>query len=318
MPALSDRTFNPQAWAKLGLYAIGLGVVALLVWASSLAHERYVETPSLLAKRFVDPVGQVGMTSTRIAALGEKAVSTLVDDVSGGLPAQKSKSLELLSGIDDPRVVPALAEALRDPDSGVRLTAMAGLGRTGKPEAAKALWPMTESLNDMERTRAIVTLGLCGGPEDVELLLAAATKTGGYERVLFAWSAGRLQRRIASLKAAALRPVGEERTTVAGYVPAVVLPDTDEGLHKLQVDVDIVLADIQVGKDLRNNGIKLNELTDVGFATWNQAHQIAVQVLAVRGPERAFAMAGDALPMEPVKPTQQRLQLDSDTTPVAE
>ena len=317
MPALNDRSFNPQAWAKLGLYAVGLLVVLGLVWASTLVHERYVETPNLLAKRFADPVGQVGMTSTRIAALGEKAVPTLVTDIEMGAAAEKSKSLELLSGIDDARVVPTLAKALLDKDAGVRLTAMAGLGRTGKPEAAKALWPITQSDNDMERTRAIVTLGLCGGEDDVQKLLDAAAKTGGYERALFVWSAGRVQRRLASLKAAAARPEGEERTQVAGYVPAAVQPETEEGVHKLQLDIDVVLADVAAGKDLRENGVKLNELTDVGFATWNQAHQIALQVLAIRGPERAFAMAGDALPMEPAKPSQQKLQLDEDPTPVA-
>ncbi len=304
MPALSDRSFNPKAWGKLGLYAIGLGVVATLVWASSIFFEKFVENPRLLEKRFNDPVGRVGMTSTRIAHLGSAAVPTLVGDMERGSAAERSKSLELLSGIDDPRVVPTLAAALKDGDAGVRLTALAGLGRTGKTEAAAVLWTLTQSDDDMLRLRAIIALGLCGNESDLAKLIKAAQATDGQERSLFAWSAGRLQRRLASLKANADKP------EIAGYVPPAPEYTSDEQIHARQVDIDVLLADIEAGKDILQNGVKLNELTDVGFATWNQGHQIAVQVLAVRGPERAFASAGDALPMEPVKPTAQKLQLD--------
>ena len=304
MPALSDRSFNPKAWGKLGLYAIGLGIVAVLVWASSVFFEKFVENPRLLDKRFHDPVGQVGMTSTRIAHLGAAAVPTLVADMGSGAPAERSKSLELLSGIDDPRVVPTLAGALKDGDIGVRLTALAGLGRTGKLEAAQALWPLTQSADDLLRLRAIVALGLCGGEADVAKLVAAALATAGQERALLAWSAGRVQRRLQSLKANADKP------EIAGYVAPAPEYTSDEQIHARQVDIDMLLADIDAGKDIAKNGVKLNELTDVGFATWNQGHQIAIQVLAVAGPEKALAPTGDALPMEPVKPTAQKLQLD--------
>ncbi len=304
MPALSDRSFNPKAWGKLGLYAIGLVILAILVWASSIFFEKFVENPRLLEKRFHDPVGRVGMTSTRIAHLGKDAVPTLVGDMASNAPAERSKSLELLSGIDDPRVVPTLNGALKDRDIGVRLTALAGLGRTGKPEAAAALWPLTQSDDDLLRLRAIVALGLCGGDADVAKLVAAALATNGQERALFAWSAGRVQRRLQSLKLNADKP------EIAGYVPPAPEYTSDEQIHARQVDVDVLTADIDAGKDIARNGVKLNELTDVGFATWNQGHQIAIQVLAVRGPEKSLASAGDALPMEPVKPTAQKLQLD--------
>lgn len=304
MPALSDRSFNPQAWGKLGLYAVGLATLALLVWASSLLHDKYVATPRLLEKRFNDPVGHVGMTSTRIANLGKDAVPTLLADVARGTPAQRSKSLELLASIDDVRVVPTLAESLRDADVGVRLTALAGLGRTGKAEAAAALWPLTDSDDDLIRLRAIVALGLCGAEVDIPKLLTAAQKVTGQERALFAWSAGRLQRRLASLKANADKP------EIAGYVPAAPDYVSDEEIHARQVDIDVLVADIEAGKDLRLNGLKLNELTDVGFATWNLGHQIAIQVLAVRGPERALAAGGDALPMTAVRAGAQKLQIE--------
>lgn len=310
MPALSDRSFNPKAWGKLGLYAIGLGILALLVWISARAHELYVETPQLLAKRFHDPVGQVGMTSTRIAALGEKAVPTLLEDVQKANPAQRSKSLELLSSIDDPRVIPSLAGALQDGDAGVRLTAIAGLGRTGKAAAAQALWPLVQSDDDLVRLRAIVALGLCGAEADIDKLLAAAMKVKGQERALLVWSAGRVQRRLESLKRTSDTP------GVAGYVSAAPQPDTDEGVHKLQVDVDLILAEIDAGKDLKHNGVKLNELTDVGFATWNQAHQIAIQVLAVRGPEKALSPVGDALPFEPVREKPTKLEVNPQPEPL--
>ena len=154
------------------------------------------------------------------------------------------------------------------------------------------------------RLRAIVALGLCGGDADVAKLVAAAQAITGQERALFAWAAGRLQRRLASLKLNADKP------EIAGYVAPAPDYTSDEQIHARQVDVDVLLADIEAGKDILQNGVKLNELTDVGFATWNQGHQIAIQVLAVRGPEKALAPAGDALPMEPAKPTAQKLQLE--------
>jgi hypothetical protein len=304
MPALSDRSFNPKAWGKLGLYAIGLGIVAVLVWSSSIFFEKFVENPRLLAKRFNDPVGRVGMTSTRIAHLGAAAVPTLIGDMASGSAAERSKSLELLSGIDDPRVVPTLAGALKDQDAGVRLTALAGLGRTGRAEAAATLWPLTQSDDDMLRLRAIIALGLCGNEADQAKLIKAAEATQGQERALFAWAAGRVVRRVQSLKLNADKP------EIAGYVPPAPEYTSDEQIHARQVDIDVLLADIEQGKDLLTNGVKLNELTDVGFATWNQGHQIAIQVLAVRGPERALSPGGDALALEPVKPTAQKLQLD--------
>ena len=153
MPALSDRSFNPKAWGKLGLYAIGLIILAVLVWASSIFYEKMVENPRLLEKRFHDPVGRVGMTSTRIAHLGAEAVPTLVGDMSRGSAAERSKSLELLSGIDDPRVVPTLAQALRDNLKRRKSQARERRKADSDAPAAGGPEPSTESSTDPSEDR---------------------------------------------------------------------------------------------------------------------------------------------------------------------
>lgn len=298
MPALSDRTFNPKAWARLGFVAVGLGVVGMLVWGSMILHERVIEAPRLLEQRHDDPPGRVGTASTRISRLGDQAVPTLLEDLKGGSPLKRAKSLELLSTIDDPRVVPALGAALQDKDITVKLAALSGLGRTGKPEAAKAIWPLTDRDDELVRLRAVAALGLVGGPDDAKLLLQKALEVTGHERYLMAWAAGHIERRQQSVQA------GKK-----GYVAAAPMPQDDAAAAKLQADVDAVHAELDAGRDLAKNGLRLAELTDLSFSTWDFGHQITLQGMAVMGP-RAVRLGGDAADeIKPPPPTQRKLQL---------
>jgi hypothetical protein len=293
VPALADRSFNPKAWARLGLVALGLAAVALVVWATTFWHEDAVEVPRLLEKRFEDPPGRVGNTTTRISKLGAKAVPTLVGDLKSTTVSERAKALELLSTIDDPRVVPALASALQDADTGVRLTAMAGLARTGKREAAKALWTLVENPSDLIRLRALVALGLTGGPDDAAKLLADLAKVTGHERYVQAWAAGRIHRRAVAQN---------------GYLPAAPDGMDDAAEQRIQGEVDTVLQALDKLEDPLGNAKKLSQLTDVAFATWDQGHQLAVQTLAVLGPLAVRRSTGESAVAAP-PPTQRALDL---------
>lgn len=296
MPALSDRSFNPQAWRKLALVAVGLGVLVALVVLSRQAYEAYVETPRLLDRRFDDPPGRVGMASTMVSDLKERAVPTLIADLESKDAQRRSKAVELLSSIDDPRVVPTLAKVLKDPDLGVRMAALGGLARTGKAEAAAVLWPLTETQDDFLRMRAYVAIGVVGTPADADRLLTKELpQLQGQERYVAAWAAGRILRRI-------------ELNDPKRYVPAAKNPETDEESRAMQAQVDAALAEIDAGRDLAVNAKKLDELTDLGFSTWDVSHQVSAQILAVTGP-MALRRAGGAQDLAPAKVPHGKLEL---------
>jgi len=290
MPALSDQSFNPKAWAKLALVALGLGAVLALVWASFVLYEDYVAAPRLLARRFHDPVGRIGSTSANVAQLGPRAVPQLLEDYRAAEPLLRSKSLELLSTIADPRVVPALQQGLLDRDVGVRLAAMAGLARAGNPQGASALWPMATGDDDFLRPRAIVTLGIIGSAQDSARLVQEFASARFEDRLVLAWAAGRILRRL-------------ESKAATGYLAASPTGDTDEQVARIQAEVDMLKARLIEGRDVAVHGKRLAELTDVGFGTWDLAHQIAAQVLAVHGPLSALGTIGAESLAAPRRPT---------------
>ena len=304
MPSLSDRSFNPGAWARLGLVAVGLGVVALAVWATTFWHEDAIEVPRLLDKRFEDAPGRPGSTTTRISKLGAKAVPTLVRDLASSKVTERQKALELLSTIDDPRVVPALALGLRDKDLGVQLIALAGLGRTGKPEAAAALWGLTEVPNELVRYRALVGIGLTGQQADADRLLRDLATVSGHERYVQAWAAGRILRRLAN-------------PDPKGYLPGAPVPADEADAVRLQADVDAVHAALDKLEAPRQNAMLLSERTDIAFATWDQGHQIALQVVAVNGPQAVRRGSAENV-VAPPPPSRRGLELRGEREPTAQ
>ena len=280
MASLYDQSFNKEAWLKLGLVAVAAGVAALLVYGSVEAHRRFVSVPHLLAERHQEPVGTPGRITTQITGLGAEAVDTLALDVRdhGQIAGHRRKSVELLSGIEDPRVLPLLGEALGDPDLGVRLAAVAGIARSGKAEGAALLWKAIETAEDWPRHRMIVALGLVAAGADIDALLKRTEATRGQDRLLFAWAAGQAQRR---------------KTDVdqVGRVPPAAPPEDDVQELKMQDDVDMLIAKINKGTDLAASCLELARATAVEFGTWNFAHQISYQTIAVYGP---MALRGTA------------------------
>lgn len=295
MPALSDRTFNPKAWARLALIGVALLAVAGLVWASSVYHRDQIEAPRLLEQRFNDPPGRVGPSTSQVSHLGKRAVETLVDDLKSEKADERSKALELLSTIDDPRVIPALGAALGDRDLGVQVSALAGLARTRKTAGAVYVWPLLQRNDPFIRQRAMVTLGLVGSRADAEKLLKTLPEFYNLERYLLAWSAGRILRRL-------------ELGGPTGYLAPPPDPGDDEGLARIHQEVLGLHAALDALQDVRATAMRLSALTDVNFATWDYAHQISAQVIAVGGP--LALLRGVESELTPPRPTQRRLELD--------
>jgi HEAT repeat protein len=253
--------------------AVALLLLLGLVGAVIYWYQRQVEGERVLKTRFDDPQGHAGLSSSRVAALGDRAVPTLVEDLKSAEGDRRYKAMELLGAIDDPRVIPALAPLLTDKNVSVRLAGIAALARTGKHEAVERLWPLLQGAADVERQRVLVALGLVCSDADFDKLEAAAKAAQGFDRTLLAWSLGHAQRRAVSFK------LGNK-----GYVPPAPEPIDLADSERIQTQMSETLAQIDAGKDLRAAGLKLAELTDVNTSTWDIGHQIALQVLAVSGP----------------------------------
>ncbi len=297
MPALNDRSFNPTAWARLALVAVGLAGLAGIVYASIVVYQQKVENPRLLADRFADAPGTPGIATVKVVHLGAEAVPTLMGDLHGGSNDERRKATELLAQIEDPRVVPALIDALKDRDLGVQLGALAGISRTKAPEAVAAVWQLLERPDEFFRFKAIVVLGVIGEQADAEKLLQLVPKNHGHEQLLLAWAAGRIARKI-------------ERRKVdpSGFLPAATVAPDDVEEQKIQDEIEQLRGKIVAGVDLANASTRLDQLTDVGFATWDAAKQIAMQVQWVNGPLSMRAAAG-ADELRAPKASQRTLEL---------
>ncbi len=279
MAALRDRTFNKGAWARLGLVALGLIAVGTVIYISVGAHERFVQVPRMLAQRHVDPLGYPGRATTQIASLGSKAVETLIADMAQGKPPlQRAKSLEILSAIDDPRVVPALLTALQDEDLSLRLATLAGLARTQRGDLAQHLWPATQATNTFYRHRAIVALGLVSAPTEVPKLLKAANDGAGRDQLLFIWAAGYAQRR------AKLKDQGSDRVRPMALTDAVHERAVQDEVNELRVGFQAQGVTAETAE-------RLAELVTIDFGTWNLNHQISYQTLMVAGPMAVRGLA---------------------------
>ena len=196
MASLRDRTFDRESWIRL---AMVLGVLAAIgggIYASTVAHHEFVQKPRMMKSRHTEPVGTPGMATTQITKVGTEVVPVLLQDMQPDKPLmERQKSLEMLSAIDDPRVLPILLKALGEKNIGMRLAALAGLARRGKPDSFDALWKLREEESDLLRHRCYVVLGLVAQESQIPTMLDAADKLDGTDRHLLYWAAGYTQRR---------------------------------------------------------------------------------------------------------------------------
>ncbi|HAN32544.1 MAG TPA: hypothetical protein DCQ06_13190 [Myxococcales bacterium] len=274
MPSLRDRTFNSGAWARLAMVAGGLGIIGGLIYVSVHLHERHVRLPHLLSQRHSEPVGYPGMATSQLAHYGGEAVDTLLADLDPKFTVeQRSKSIEILSAIDDPRVIPALVAALKDSNLTIRIAALAGIARTKRPELTQHLWPLTEIKDAFLRQRAIIAIGLISTEPQHPKLRELAKEVAGAERLLYAWALGY------SILRAKLTDPATQR------VRPLTIRD-DAHASDVQAEVDS-LHELFATKGVSNEAAeRYAQLITVDFGTWNLAHQMSYQTVVMGGPTR--------------------------------
>ena len=294
MPALSDQSFNPKAYARMTLVAVVLLLLLGVLVMVYRAYQDHVEDPRMLRGRFDDPPGQTGLSSVRVRAMGERAVPTLLDDLKSNSAERRSKAMELLGSIDDPRVVPALGELVASSDVSSQLSGIAALARTGKPEAAARIWPLTQSKDDIVRVRAIVGLGLCAPFADLAKLAEQTKAAGDTDKYVWAWALGRVQRQQERVQAGKI-----------GRLPAAPAPVDEADSARIQAEVDATLRLIDREPDPTAAAKKLAELTDVDYGAGDFAHAVSLQVLALGGPRQIRSAQLPEGQQRPVAPALQ-------------
>lgn len=275
MPSLRDRSFDKHAWQRLAIVVLVLACIGGGIYLSTVVHRDWVTRPKLMKDRHKEATGTPGMVTTQITQLGSAAVPVLLGDIDKTHTiSERTKSLEMLSAIDDPRVLPALIAALSDSNLAVRMAAMAGLARSANPGGFEPLWKLNNDDSDLVRQRAYVALGLVAAPEHVDRLIAAGDNLSGADKLLLYWAAGQAQRREAASKKGELaRPV------------SAPLPKDEAEADRLAADITEIKRKVAVGEgDKRDVAKELARLTSVSYTTWNFAHQIALQTIAVHGP----------------------------------
>lgn len=282
MASLRDRTFDRQAWVRVAMVFGVFGVIGGLIYGSTVAHHELIQKPRMMKTRHSEPVGTPGMATTQITRMGSEAVPILLEDMGASKPLfERQKSLEMLSAIDDPRVLPVLMGALNERDIGMRLSAIAGLGRRGKPDAFDGVWKHRDDENDLIRHRIYVLMGLIAAESHVPTLLDEADKLTGKDRNLLYWAAGYVLRRIDSDKR------GDFARPVRGPEP-----EDHAGEQKLIADIIEIKRKIVAKEGKREDLAKeLSRLTSTDFTTWNFGKRIAHQTIAISGPGAIVGMA---------------------------
>jgi HEAT repeat protein len=114
-----------------------------------------------------------GPSAEELAAWKDELLAGLVEQLQSIAPAQRWSAAEGLGRLGDPRAVPALVGALRDPHAFVRWTAIQALGEIGAPETVALLLPLLEEPDPLIRRSAVDALGRFDTPESREALRRA-------------------------------------------------------------------------------------------------------------------------------------------------
>ena len=147
----------------------------------------------------------------QLVALGPEGVAPLIDLLQTGTTNKQFAAVKALAEINDPRVRPAIIEALKKPSMAVRIAALSALERVAEP----AVFPDVEKLlQDTEasvRGAAVEAAARCGGARAVPALVKCL-KDESWE--------------VRQAAAVALGALGE-RSAVDGLCELISDPDRD-------------------------------------------------------------------------------------------
>jgi HEAT repeat protein len=108
---------------------------------------------------------------SQLVALGPEGVAPLLDLLQTGAPNKQFAAVKALGEINDPRVRPAMIEALKKPSVAVRIAALGVLERSADPSVHPEVEKLLQDKEASVRGAAVEAAARCGGARSVPALL---------------------------------------------------------------------------------------------------------------------------------------------------
>gem|GEM_PF-769545 len=116
-------------------------------------------------------VEEIGRALKRIPL--KTVVERLISSLSNATPSTRRRTVRVLGVQEDVRALARLSDLLADPDEGVRLAAVAGLGRIGSSAAVSALTRSVDDVSERVRRRAVEVLAAMADERTLPVLSKA-------------------------------------------------------------------------------------------------------------------------------------------------
>jgi HEAT repeat protein len=146
-----------------------------------------------------------------LVAMGPEGVGHLLETLRNGTPNKQYAAVKALGQVSDPRVPPAMKEALKYKTQSVRAAALGIMERAADPETFSDIEPLLEDDTASVRLAAVEAATMCGGRQAVPSLLKRLKDTS--------WE-------VRQAAAKALGTLGDT-SAVEGLCPVVQDPDRD-------------------------------------------------------------------------------------------
>ena len=113
----------------------------------------------------------------QLVALGPEGVGPLLELLQTGAPNKQFAAVKALADVSDPRVRPAMIEALKKPSTAVRIAALGALERMADPEVYPEVEKLLQDSEASVRGAAVEAAKCCGGARAVPALVKCLKDT---------------------------------------------------------------------------------------------------------------------------------------------
>ena len=191
MPNMDPRAALQETLERLSALQPGdAKLQALKAALPDLSAEQAERMLSVLSAQLTDTATDQATSAPSPTKVVSPTTQRLIDTVMdrGGDTDSRVSAIANLEQMKDPAAVPALIDALKDKDLGVRRNAAWALGRMKDPQAVPALIKALKDESSYVRRAAAVALGEIKDPRAVPALIEALKGENDFVRENAAWA----------------------------------------------------------------------------------------------------------------------------------